>query len=93
MDPYPGLVRKATHLSYTIIHRHLFWDGCKRTGIHVMLYFCALNGYVVHASTDELETVAIATASGSLSEAELEAWIRAHLSLSRGPALSATRSD
>ena len=79
IDAYPGLVRKAAHLAYVIIRGHLFWDGCKRTGMHTMLYFLALNGHAIRAATDEFEHVALATAAGNVTEDELAAWIEARL--------------
>jgi len=81
VDLYPGLVRKAAHLAYTIICGHLFWDGCKRTGMHAMLYLCVLNGYTLRTSTDEFETVAVSMASRVMTEPYLTTWARRRLSI------------
>jgi death on curing protein len=73
---YPGLVEKAARLTYTIICGHVFWDGCKRTGIMTLCFFAELNGYAFEASDKDYEDLALALASGTMSESELLTWLR-----------------
>lgn len=81
VDLYPGLVRKVARLTFVIIRGHVFWDGCKRTGVLAMQYFALSNGYRIDATRAEFMDMSVALAAGELSEARLQAWIRERLSL------------
>jgi len=43
MQFYPTVKEKAAALAYTIIARHVFNDGCKRTGINIAAEFLSSN--------------------------------------------------
>jgi len=82
VDRYPTLVEKSAALSWTIIDRHVFHDGNKRTGISILEIFLRANGYEIAASNDELMQIAIRIAKGSeedYSLSEFTQWIRSRL--------------
>jgi death-on-curing protein len=77
-DLYPTIIQKAAALSWSIIGRHVFHDGNKRTGALVCAIFLELNGYNMSVATapnvdEELVNVTEAVASGAM---ELEEWTR-----------------
>jgi len=74
---YPTLKEKAAAIAHSIISRHVFHDGNKRTGTHIAWAFLRANGREVlldHSIVDL--TVAIAD-SGAPLEALLR-WLHEH---------------
>ena len=53
-DPYPTLEERACKLAYEIVVSHVFLDGNKRTGFHVLRMMLELNGKELNATDDEL---------------------------------------
>lgn len=62
LDPYPTLIDKAAVLIWSITAKHVFKDGCKRTGFSIGLGFLVVNGKTLYATEDEIETTAILVA-------------------------------
>lgn len=79
-DLYPGLISKAVALAYFLIQGHPFHDGNKRIGYASMLVTLSRNGLEVVADVDDAEQVVLGVASGTVSHAEFEAWVRRHSS-------------
>lgn len=81
---YPTLAEKAAILAWVIIDGHVFYDGCKRTGMSALEIFILLNGYQVIASGDEIRNTAIRVAKhvedGFIYE-EFVSWVRSKMSL------------
>jgi death-on-curing protein len=85
IDLYPTLADKAAILAWTIIDGHVFYDGCKRTGVSALEIFVRLNGYALEATSEELIDVALRIADRSderpYSIPEFVNWVRTRLNL------------
>ena len=75
---YPTLQEKAARLCYGLVKNHAFVDGNKRTGAHSMLIFLALNGFTLNYTQEELYSVIIGLADGSVTYEALLQWILEH---------------
>ena len=74
---FPTLKEKAAALAYEIIVSHVFYDGNKRTGMHMAWEFLSDNQVsIVLDST--LEDLAVNLAEGSADRDELLAWLHDH---------------
>lgn len=73
---YAALVEKAAALCFSLVQNHPFVDGSKRVGHAAMETFLVLNGHELKASVDEAERVILRVASGTMSRAELAAWLK-----------------
>lgn len=78
-EAFPSTLQKAARLGYGLIKNHAFIDGNKRTGVHCMLVFLALNGIELDYTQDELSDVVISVAAGALDLDGLLQWIIKHL--------------
>lgn len=74
-DLYPTVQSKAARLCYSLISNHPFVDGNKRIGILVMLTVLELNGITVETSDDEIISLGLAVAQGTISPDEITEWI------------------
>ena len=77
---YPSKEEKGARLGYTLISNHAFVDGNKRIGMYVMLTFLEVNGIRMDCTNDEVVTVGLGVAEGSMSYEELLDWVRKHVS-------------
>ncbi|VAW34724.1 hypothetical protein MNBD_CHLOROFLEXI01-4439 [hydrothermal vent metagenome] len=81
---YPTISEKAAILAFTIIKKHVFFDGCKRTGMSVLEIFLDQNGFFFDATDDNIFTVARRLASTNdkvYSFEQFEEWVRRHMNL------------
>jgi death-on-curing protein len=69
----------AAAYGYGFARNHGFVDGNKRVALMAMYIFLALNGRELNAPEQETVNIMAAVAAGSLSEAELGEWVRAHM--------------
>ena len=76
----PSLCELAAAYAFGIARNHPFADGNKRTAFVVCLLFLAKNGWDVTASDADCIRVFWSLAAGELPEAELAAWLEAHIS-------------
>ena len=79
VDLYPSISEKASALGFSIIQKHPFIDGNKRTGHAAMEVFLVLNGFEISAAVDELERIVLMVASGQVDQPQLAKWLRDHL--------------
>ena len=77
-DLYPTLLQKAARLGYSLVSNHPFVDGNKRIGIHAMLVFLLLNGVDIECTQDELISIGLALADGSMEFDKLFEWLASH---------------
>ena len=78
-EPDIDLATLAASYAYAITKvLHPFNDGNKRTGFVTAAIFLAINGIDVVADDREVIDLMNAVADGSMDEAVLAAWIRAH---------------
>ena len=70
---YPELEDKLTHLVFSINKSHAFNDGNKRASIMLGAYFLELNGfdYLVNFFVRQMENIAVAIATGTVTKEEL----------------------
>jgi len=79
---YPTLAEKAALLAWIIIDGHVFFDGCKRTGMAALEMVLWRNGYELQASGDQIIEIALRIARRAeepFSLDELIAWVRASI--------------
>ena len=75
---YPCKEEKGARLGYTLISNHAFVDGNKRIGIYVMLSFLEMNGIRISCTDDEIVTVVLSVADGSMKYGQLLQWVIDH---------------
>lgn len=78
-DLYPTLIEKAAALGWTIIAKHVFNDGCKRTGLMAAWEFLEANGVIVQWDIDEAKQIAASVAEGKATYNDLLSWLRRHI--------------
>jgi death-on-curing protein len=78
-DEAADLAELAAAYGYGFARNHGFVDGNKRVALMAMYIFLALNGRELNAHEPETVNVMIDVSAGSRSEAQLGAWVRAHL--------------
>ena len=76
---YPSKEEKAAKLGFDLISNHAFLDGNKRIGMYVMLTFLEANGIGVEADNEEVASVGLAIASGTMPYEALLDWVRKHI--------------
>jgi death-on-curing protein len=75
---YPTKQEKGARLGYTLISNHAFVDGNKRSGIYVMLAFLEMNGIPLCCTDDEIVTIGLGLADGTMGYEDLLRWVRDH---------------
>lgn len=77
---YPTKEEKGARLGYALISNHAFVDGNKRIGIYVMLSFLEMNGIRISCTDDEIVTLGLSVADGSMKYDGLLQWVLDHRS-------------
>lgn len=77
-DVYPSIQQKGARLGYGLIKNHVFLDGNKRIGAHVMLVFLSLNGVELEYTQKELSDMVLSVASGTFSFDDMVKWVIKH---------------
>ena len=75
-DLYPSIYDKAAQLCYGIANNHPFTDGNKRTALHSMYVYLIVNGYDIIATQQDVESLIINVAAGSMHNTELSKWLQ-----------------
>ena len=75
---YPTLQAKAARLCYGLVKNHSFVDGNKRIGVHSMLILLSLNGFTLKYTQEELYTLILGIADGSITYEALLQWVLDH---------------
>jgi death-on-curing protein len=75
-DLYSGLFSKTAALMESLILKHPFVDGNKRTGVTSAGLFLRRNGYRLTASNADLVTITMKIAQSKSDLEELTFWIR-----------------
>jgi death-on-curing protein len=78
-EPTTDVSGLAAAYGWGLATSHPYWDGNKRTAFVAMVVFLGLNGIDLEATQGEVVTTMLAVASGGVTEAELERWVRAHV--------------
>lgn len=79
VEPYPTIVEKAAAIGWTIMAKHVFHDGNKRTGMLACQIFLELNGYDMRIALDGPDQEVIAISEGvakqEISISEFTRWV------------------
>ena len=78
IDLCPTLIDKAAALAWSIITRHIFYDGNKRTGMEAALELLEINGISTNFDRT-VPDISVAVALGSISFEDFREWIYAHV--------------
>ena len=78
-EPDSDTANLAAAYGFGLATNHPFVDGNKRIAFVTMAVFATLNGFEIEAPEEEIVSVMLDLASGSLAEAELASWIRSRL--------------
>lgn len=73
-EHFPGPYRKAAALCESLIRRHPFVDGNKRTGVTMGSYLLYTFGYEVESTQQELEDFGVDVALGTLDLEQIARW-------------------
>ena len=77
-DSGTDLAALAAAYGFGIARSHPFRDGNKRIAFLTMVVFLELNGHGFEAEESDVVTAMVALAQGTLTEAGLAKWLRAH---------------
>ena len=75
-DPRVDHAALAAAYGFGLSRNHPFIDGNKRVALVAMLAFLLVNGHDIRAGNEEVLSMALALASGRLSESRLAEWLR-----------------
>ena len=75
---YPSKEEMGARLGYCLITNHAFVDGNKRIGLYVMLAFLEMNGIPLRCTDDEIVTIGLGLADGTMGYEDLLRWVRDH---------------
>ena len=75
-DLYPDVESEAAALMHSLVMKHPFVDGNKRTGAAVAELFLNLNGVELEADDDDLVAMTLSVARGELNAEALAIWLR-----------------
>lgn len=82
---HPTLFHKAAVYMRTIITRHPFLDGNKRTGMISAFTFLELNGYRMTTTDSEVFEYALLVATEKPENDAITAWLKSHAKKTRSP--------
>lgn len=77
-EHFPGSFRKAAALCESLIQRHPFVDGNKRTGVTMGSYLLSTFGYEVEATQQKLEDFGVDVARSMLDTEHIARWFEGH---------------
>lgn len=77
-DHFPTPFDKASAIAESIIRRHPFVDGNKRTAMYAAAYLLETFGYELEVEQNELEELAVEVAVGNLETTALARWFEKH---------------
>ncbi|MBA3792296.1 MAG: type II toxin-antitoxin system death-on-curing family toxin [Rubrobacteraceae bacterium] len=77
-EHFPGPFRKAAALCESLIRRHPFMDGNKRTGVTMGSYLLSTFGCEVEAAQQELEDFGVDVAQGMFDTGQIAVWFEDH---------------
>ena len=77
-EPEVTMAGLGASYAFGLVENHPYVDGNKRVGLIVMGAFLLRNGVRLTATEPEALEIFLALAAGSVSEAELAAWVERH---------------
>jgi death on curing protein len=76
--PWGSSFEKAASLAESLIRRHPFIDGNKRTAMYAAAYLLETLGYELEAAQSDLEDFAVDVAQGAFESDEIARWFENH---------------
>ena len=73
-----GLAALAAAYGFALARNHPYRDGNKRVAFLAMVVFLGLNGFDLEAAEEEVVSVMVGLAAGSVTERGLAGWICSH---------------
>lgn len=77
-EHFPTPLHKAAAIAESIIRRHPFVDGNKRTAMYAAAYLLENAGYTLEAEQQELEEFAVNVAESTLESKHIVTWFEHH---------------
>ena len=77
-DHFSAPFGKAAALTESLIRRHPFVDGNKRTAVYSAAYLLETLGYELEAGQQNLEDFAVSIALGEMGTTEIAYWFEEH---------------
>jgi death on curing protein len=77
-DHFPTPFEKAAALAETLIRRHPFIDGNKRTAMYAAAYLLETLGYRLETGQQDLEDFAVSIALGGMDTTDIARWIESY---------------
>jgi len=77
-DHFPTPFDEAAALAESIIRRHPFIDGNKRTAMYAAAYLLETFGYELEADQQDLEDFAVSVAVGGTETRDIALWFESH---------------
>lgn len=79
-EPYPSLFAKTAALMDSLVRKHPFVDGNKRTAITSAALFLRVNGFGLVVDNSEMVRFTLACAQSQYTLIEIEAWFNKYSS-------------
>jgi len=76
---YPTVIEKASRLAFSVCKNHPFIDGNKRVAVTVLLVVLRMNGVTLSFTQQELITLGLGIADGSIDYDNIIEWVRDHI--------------
>lgn len=76
---YPGVIEKSARMAFGICQNHPFIDGNKRTAVLAMLTILRVNQISLRYTQEELITLGLSVADGTMNYEAIVSWIHEHL--------------
>jgi len=76
---YPTITEKAARMAFALCKNHPFVDGNKRIAVTAMLVMLRLNGVTLTYTQQELISLGLGIADGSLDYQYILDWINTHI--------------
>jgi len=80
---YPSITAKIARIAYGLVANHPFVDGNKRIGTYVLLVLLELNQIQTDFADDDIISIGLKLANGTMSDKDLLALIEEHTNLNR----------
>jgi death-on-curing protein len=77
-DHFPTPFDEAAALAESIIRRHPFIDGNKRTAMYAAAYLLETLGYELEVEQQDLEDLAVGVAEGGMDTTDIAHWFEYH---------------
>jgi death-on-curing protein len=78
-DIYPTVVEKAARMAYSLCKNHPFVDGNKRVAVTALLVILRMNGISMQFTQQELITLGLGVADGSIDYENIIIWVNSHI--------------